>query len=902
MSQPTLTPPCFEQHPTGLGIGFSAPRISWRFTATENTATDWQQTAYEIEIVRSETIESKTYHVTSTESVLVPWPSHPLRSREIARVRVRAYGGPENIMTVWSAWSTVECGLLNRQDWSARAITAPVKQDNGPLRPIRFRKTFTLPNSTINRARLYITSLGVFQPYMNGRPVGDHCMAPGWTSYHHRLNYEVFDVTSLLNKSGEENTIAVEVAEGWYATRLGFHGGRRLIYGDELALIAQLEIESEQGDQAIDTDSSWKCQHSAIIRSEIYDGEAYDAREEQDGWKSPSFALESAWTTSREVEFPQTQLVASNAPPVRVTEVVRPIEIIRTPSGNIVVDFGQNLVGRVRIRSLKKPLGHSTIFTHAEVLEHKELGTRPLRVAKCTDEIISAGHEIRDWAPRFTFHGFRYVQVNGWRPEDTDTPLTLESLVAEVMHTDLTRTGWFKCSHPMIHKLHQNAIWGMRGNFLSIPTDCPQRDERLGWTGDIQIFAPSASFLYNTAGMLGDWLQDLSVEQLTHPNAVPPLVVPNVMPESFWPTFPQAVWDDATILVPWTLYQSYGDVDILRRQYPSMTSWLDRGVQRGLDRLWDETLFQLGDWLDPTAPPDQPGNSRTDGTLVADAYLVHVTEILGQISSILGESINASRYETDYRTLKSRFQAKYISPTGLLTGDTQTALSLALVFNLHDNPRQATAAAARLARSVRKAKFRVSTGFAGTPVITHALTKTGYHQLAYRMLQESNCPSWMYPIRMGATTIWERWDSMLPDGSINSGEMTSFNHYALGSIINWLHKTVAGLSPLEPGWRKVLIQPLPGGTVTSVEAAYETPYGRLECRWAVKNGDKFRLEVVVPPNSMAKVILPCGVSEVENVKWIGSGRFTFEKTFNSQDGWPPKALVPPMFEPDDTFV
>ncbi|KAL2820603.1 bacterial alpha-L-rhamnosidase-domain-containing protein [Aspergillus granulosus] len=895
MSQPTLTPPSFEQHPTGLGIGFSEPRLSWRFNATESTAANWKQAAYEIEFARGE--DTQSYTVNSAESALASWPSHPLQSREIAKARVRAYGGPNNAPTEWSDWSTVEAGLLNRQDWSARAITGPHKQKEGPLRPIRFRKTFTLTPGVLSRARLYITSLGVFQAYINGELVGDHCMAPGWTSYHNRLNYEVFDVASLLTDG--ENTIAVEVSEGWWATRLGFGGGRRCIYGDELALFAQLEITLEQQEALIiATESSWKCRQSAIIRSEIYDGELYDTREEQDGWKSSSFALEPSWEATREIELPDTQLVAPNAPPVRVTEVVNPTEIIRTPSGKVVVDFGQNLVGRVRVRSLKKPAGHSTVFTHAEVLEDKELGIRPLRVAKCQDEIISDGHEIRDWAPKFTFHGFRYVQVDGWSPDDAETPLTLQSLVAEVMHTDLKRSGWFSCSHPMVNKLHQNATWGMRGNFLSVPTDCPQRDERLGWTGDLQIFAPSASFLYNTAGMLSDWLQDLSAEQLAHPKAIPPLVVPNVIDETFWPAFPQAVWDDIAVILPWTLYQCYGDIDILRRQYASSTGWLDRGVQRGPDRLWDDTLFQLGDWLDPTAPPDQPGNARTDGTLVADAYLVYITGIQARISSILGESADATRYESDYKALKSRFQSKYISPTGLLVGDTQTALSLAIVFNLHDDPQQAATAAARLARLVRISKFQVSTGFAGTPVITHALTKSGHHQLAYRMLQESNCPSWMYPIRMGATTVWERWDSMLPDGSINPGEMTSFNHYALGSIINWLHKTVAGVSPLEPGWRQILVQPLPGGTVTSAEAKYDTTYGRLESRWEVKDGDKFSLELIVPPNSSAKVVLPGG----EDEKVVGSGRYTFETIYNSQVGWPPKAQVPPMFPPEDTFV
>ncbi|KAJ5999985.1 hypothetical protein N7481_000394 [Penicillium waksmanii] len=871
-AQPTITAISFEQHASGRGIGIASPRISWKFAADSNTIQNWEQKAYDLEICRGPV--TKVYHIETDNSLLVPWPSQPLQSREIVQVRIRSYGGSTPEPTAWSTWIALECGLLHREDWKARAITSPTKQVvDGPLRPLRFRKTFHAASIELKRARLYITSLGVFQAYINGAPVGDHFLAPGWTSYNHRLKYEVFDIAPLLREG--ENVIAVEVAEGWYATRLGFHGGRRFIYGDEMALIAQMEIESESSEEIILSDSSWKSHTSALISSEIYDGEVYDAREEEGGgdwdWTTTSFKDET-WTSVRETAFPKTKLVAPNAPPVRVIQTINPVQIITTPSGQTIVDFGQNLVGRVHIPSLLTPPDTRITLTHAEVLENNELATRPLRDAKCTDTIISAGKELKNWKPRFTFHGFRYVLISNWIP-------TLSNLHAEVLHTDLPATGTFKSSHEMINKLHENATWSMRGNFLSIPTDCPQRDERLGWTGDIQIFAPSASFLYNTAGMLGDWLEDLAAEQLSSGTGIPPFVVPNVIPESLWPVFPQAVWDDVTVLLPWTLYQSYGDKEILRRQYESMVAWVDRGVRRGPDRLWDDELFQLGDWLDPTAPPEQPGNSRTDGTFVADAYLVHVTKVLGVVSEVLGQSENASRYEREYLSLKARFQEKYVTAEGYLVGDTQTALALVIFFELLDSPEQIAHAGARLARLVRKAKFQVSTGFAGTPIITHALCKVGYVQLAYRMLLEKTCPSWMFPITMGATTIWERWDSMRADGSVNPGEMTSFNHYALGSIVNWLHKDVAG------------------GTVTSAEVRYETAFGELECRWAL-HGDLFQLSLFVPPNSSADVVLPGS----DIVKRVGSGRYEFETKFNSGAGWPPKSLVPPMFESEDTFV
>ncbi|CAG8247693.1 unnamed protein product [Penicillium olsonii] len=659
--------------------------------------------------------------------------------------------------------------------------------------------------------------------------------------------------------------IAVEVGEGWYATKLGFFGGKRCIWGKDLAVLAQLEFVSSQGVEfKVLSDDSWKCSSSAIIRSEIYDGELYDAREEPVGGHGSKAFNEGLWLGTRTLEMPAARLVIPDAPPVQVTQTVGPVEIFTTPSGKTIIDFGQNLVGKLCIHHLKKQSGTKLTFIHAEVMEHGELGVRPLRDAKCTDEIITSDQDLREWSPRYTFHGFRYVAL--------------------VMHTDMDRTGYFSCSHPMVNKLHENAVWSMRGNFLSIPTDCPQRDERLGWTGDIQIFCPSANFIYNTAGMLGDWLQDVALEQRSNAHSIPPLVVPNAI-EDLWSSIPHAVWDDVTVLTPWALFQSFGDVEILRRQYESMVSWVDKGIPRGSDGLWDIEYWQLGDWLDPTAPPSQPGNSRTNATLVADAYLVRVTMVVAETSELLHETSNATRYRADYLRLKSVFGNKYVAPSGLIVGDTQTALSLALVFSLLDSEDQYITAGKRLANLVRLAGFRVSTGFVGTPIITEALTRAGYPQLAYRMLQEKGCPSWIYPITMGATSIWERWDSMKPDGSINGGEMTSFNHYALGSIVNWLHTTVAGISPLSPGWSQIKVQPVPGGTITFAKATYEAPGGKVECAWEVRNNEEFVLDLVVPPNSRALVFLPVD----EEKFWVGSGRHSFNRPY-SPAPWPPAPI------------
>ncbi|CAK7210820.1 hypothetical protein SBRCBS47491_000907 [Sporothrix bragantina] len=902
---PSLTALTVEQHATGLGIGTPAPRLSWRFVLDDNNKDDngWTQSAYDLEVQRSSSSTPESYHVDSSDSVLVPWPSTPLQSRERATVRVRAFS-KDGKDTEWSAWTAVECGLLDRNDWTAVPITSEtsVASPDVPaaLRPLRFRKVFSVDDTST--ARLYITGLGVYRAFLNGTRVGDHEMAPGWTSYKHHLNYETFDITSLLQKG--ENVVAVEVAEGWYAGRLAFHGGLRRIYGQDIGVMAQIEVGEDEKRQTVATDSSWQCKPSATLRAEIYDGEVYDLREET-AWTALS--PDTKWDDVRTLDLPKAQLVSPNAPPVRVTQTVKPLEVITTPSGKTILDFGQNLVGRLRVQlsavaSLES--GHQVVFTHAEVLENGELGIRPLRDAACKDTLVVDGKtRDGDWNPNYTFHGFRYAQIEGF-PEGLPKDKLLNSIVADVMHTDMVRTGHFTCSHPKVNKLHENTVWSMRGNFLSIPTDCPQRDERLGWTGDIQVFCNSASFLYNTAGMLGDWLQDLRAEQLLDADdGVPPVVVPDVL-QTLWPHAPLAVWDDVTVLTPWDLYRSYGDSGFLERQYDSMVAWVDRGIPRGADGLWVSTLPQLGDWLDPAAPPDKPDETRTSGALVADAYLVRVTEVLAQASAVLGKTADAVRYTADAHRVKTAFQQKYITPAGLLVGDSQTGLALAIVFDLFPSAQTRAVAAARLVDLVRAASFRVATGFAGTPLITHALTRAGQPQMAYRMLLETSRPSWMYPILMGATTIWERWDSMLPDGSINPGEMTSFNHYSLGSVVNWLHGSVAGVRCLEAGWRTFAVSPVPGGALTSAEASYETAYGRVESKWTV-DGDKFVLDILVPANTRALVILPHERSAAtegqdgrvpeKQGRWVGSGRHHYESQWSSTEAWPP-APLPGLFD------
>jgi alpha-L-rhamnosidase len=863
----------FEHHRDNLGIGESAPRISWSF---KDNATTWNQASYEIEISRQlfDSGKPTLFVVESSDSILVPWPTTPLMSRESAQVRVRAVGVAGMGSTPWSQYTKVEAGLLSPGDWTASLIAAErTVTPTNALRPALFRKSFEIISS-IKSARLYITAQGLYEAHLNGSRVGDHVLAPGWTSYNHHLMYQAFDVTDLLKKG--ENAIGVEVGEGWFSTRLGWGGGTRNIYGDRLAVLAQLEVLLEDGQSLIiNSDTSWKTSVGPILSSEIYDGEIFDASVDVKGWSSSIFD-ESHWVDVQHLNFPTAKLQSPQGPPVRRIQQVPAQKCFKTPNGKLVVDFGQNLVGWLKVR-VTGPIGHKITFTHTEVLENGECATRPLRICKQADCLILAGYEI-EWEPKFTFHGFRYVQVDGWPGEQP----SLQDISAVVIHTDMERTGWFECSDPMVNKLHENITWGMRGNFVSIPTDCPQRDERLGWTGDIQVFSPTASFLYNTSGMLAGWLKDLAAEQIKDYDGVPPVVCPNVLSSKF--TVAQAVWADVTVITPYDLYTAFGDTKILLDQHDSMKAWLEKGLPRQSNGFWDVNLPQLGDWLDPVAPPSEPANGRTDTHFVANAYLIHSTSLMSKISHVLNLPHDVEMYNNETARLKKEFQNEYITPNGRLASESMTGLSIALSYGLFSDPEHIRAAGARLATIVRQSKFRIATGFVGTPLICPALTAHGSPQLAYRMLLEKECPSWMYPITMGATTMWERWDSMLPDGRINPGEMTSFNHYALGAVAAWLHNTVGGISPAEPGWKKIRFEPIPGGAITSSKVKFLSGYGMVENEWKIEEG-KFKMMVRVPPNTSGVIILPGKQDAVE----VRSGVHRFTVEYSSPE-WPPTAL------------
>ncbi len=743
-------------------------------------------------------------------------------------------------------------------DWTAQLISPAA--DPAPL----VRKQFSLDGPVVS-ARLYITSRGLYRASINGRPVSDDAFAPGWTTYRHRLRYQTYDVTGLL--ADGDNVVGAQLADGWFRGRLSFVEGKRAVYGDALGLLAQLEVVLAGGRTVvIGTDDSWRSSAGPVTSADLYEGEHYDARLERPGWSAPGFD-DRGWLPCAPVSFDRATLVAPDGPPVRPVERLPVREALTSPSGRTLLDFGQNLVGTLRIR-VSGERGTVVTLRLAEVLEDGELGVRPLRTATATDSYTLRGDpagEEEEWEPRFTFHGFRYAEVTGWPGY-----LNPENITAVVYHSDLERTGWFECSDPLLNKLHDNVVWGMRGNFLDVPTDCPQRDERLGWTGDLQVFAPTATYLYDCAGFLTSWLKDLAADQAPDGNV--PVFVPMVdVSGRFGDPGPQAGWGDAAVLVPWVMHQRFGDTDVLRRQYESMCAWVDGLTARlGTGTLFDQFPFQLADWLDPSAPPGNAAAAATDPFLVATAYRVRAAQVLSDIAELLGHEADAARYAELADGVRRAFHDEYVTAHGRVVSDSQTGYALALEFALLPDSKQRARAAERLVEVVRIKGHKIATGFLGTPLICDALTSAGAVDDAYLLLTQQECPSWLYSVVMGGTTIWERWDSMLPDGSINPGEMTSFNHYAFGAVADWMHRVIGGLAPGAPGYRVINVAPQPGGGIEWCRTAHLTPYGRAEVSWR-RADQTLTVEVEVPAGTSAVITLP-GTNPVE----AGPGRHRFE--------------------------
>lgn len=731
----------------------------------------------------------------------------------------------------------------------ARAIGVADDTGRAPV----FSRGFALEHGhgEPTRATLNVTAHGIVIPRLNGEPVGGALFAPGWTAYEWRIQVCRYDVLESLQES---NSIELLLGNGWWRGSLGF-AGADANYGDRLAVLAMITIEYPDGFvQRIGTDLDWTATASAVVSNSLYNGERID------------FTLEPEPLAVVGADFDTSVLVPEIGPPVTRQETLRPERIWTAPSGVTLVDFGQNLVGWLRF-TVQGERGAEIRLRHAEVIVDGELATEPLRGAAATDVAVLSGG-VDTFEPTLTFHGFRYAEVTGWPGE-----LTVDDLEAVVVHSDMARTGWFECSDPRVNQLVSNAVWGQKGNFLDVPTDCPQRDERLGWTGDIAAFAPSACFQFDSADFLHKWLLDLEAETRAADGVVP-LVIPDVLkhgtlPDDLDVSFvgPFAIWGDAATWVPEALWNAYGDTDRLAAQYPAMVMHLDGIVPKlSPSGVWD-TGDQLGDWLDPDAPPENPAAAKADPSVVATACLHRSARFAASAARILGRSDDAARFTALADRARAGFNAEYVDDDGRIRSDCATVYALAISFDLLDAVDE-TAAGRRLAELVRDNHYLISTGFAGTPYVTWALSRTGHVDDAYRLLLETGCPSWLYPVTQGATTVWERWDSLRPDGTLNTGHMTSFNHYALGAVVDWLYQVVAGIQAAEPGYAAVRFAPTPGPGLTWATARLDSPRGRIECGWSVQDGIT-TVKMLVPEGVAASLRSPDG-TETE----IPAGRHT----------------------------
>ena len=865
------------QYPTKqLGLPGGKLELSWKVSGAVPGET---QTAYELQSALDAefTVGVQMSQAKSHESQFVLAPHEPSESREISyhRVRIETQSG-------WSDWSAAishEVGLLNGEELIGEAVG---DQSVAADAPALLRTTFTV-TKPVAKARLYSTAHGTYDVMINGQKAGDHILAPGWTPYQFRLLVDTIDVTHYILDG--ENVFGVLLADGWFRGKMSFLNMFNN-YGEHTSFLGQIEIDYEDGSrEIIASGPNWKTSTGGLQFASIYDGSTIDLTKAQAGWCKPGFD-DSHWhpVTLRNID--KSILEPLSAPPVRVKAEL-PM-VMKQKSDRVWLDSGQNISGWVRL-TVDGKRGDKVVVRHAEVvLPDETLHTAPLRAAKATDTYILGKDGVQDLEPKHTFHGFQY--------SDVVTDAKVIKAVAIAITSDNTDRSQFKSSNKLLNKLHNNVLWSLRDNYVSIPTDCPQRDERLGWTGDAQAFIYAANTLIDSNAFFRSWLKDMRLEQ--QPDGRITDVIPDILGMQFkklpngspFPMDGIAGWGDAATVIPWSQYQSYGDSQVLRDQLDSMRGWVDFFSSKRVDNVFPEGVMQLGDWLDPDAPEDKPGDSKVSPRFVASAYIVHSARLLAKIESLVGLEENATKY--------NKLGDDVAKATWDLLGAdarlTTTGCSLALQFDICPTS-QRDDVARGLAEIVRKDNGAISTGFLGTPVILDALSSNGYLPEAYLMLLRTEIRSWLYPITVGATTIWERWEAIRPDGSPATGgseghmegsepSMISFNHYAYGSVIDWVYRNVLGLAMSSPGYREALIAPRPVDEISWAKGSIETGYGSLAIDWKISEEGNLDASLSVPFGVSATLNLPVSNSskitidgfEAENGQSLASGKYQIQ--------------------------
>ena len=824
-----------------------APRLSWEIASERR---GWTQAAYRIRVASDPRLLKEGHadlwdsgRVESHQTAHVAYAGRTLTSGDRCYWKVQVWEETDDSTAV-SEIAVWRMGLLWPSDWKASWIAsgAPrdVTVDGRPLPPCAYlRREFTVDNP-IKSATIFATARGVYELRLNGARVGDALLCPGWTDYNKRIQYQSYDVTRLLEQGG--NAIGAILGDGWYSGHVGFDV-KRDHYGERPQFLARLVVEYADGaSEIVVTDHSWRASTGPIKYSDFLMGEQYDARKEQRGWDLPKFD-DGSWTpvfvqSDSVTASGHPALVGDPGPPIRVMQELRPIAITQPSPGAYLFDLGQNMVGWARL-TVTAPAGTRVRMRFAEILNPDgTLYTTNLRAAKSIDTYICRGGGAETYEPRFTFHGFRYVEVTGYPGEPR-----LDAIVGCVIGSDTPDAGTFECSDPMVNQLQSNIVWGQRGNFLSVPTDCPQRDERLGWMGDAQIFARTATYNCDVHAFFNKWIQDVEDAQDAdggYSDVAPRLgALSNGAP----------AWGDAGVIVPWTIYQAYGDTKIVAKHWDSMTRWMDYLTSANPNGLWEQRRHNdFGDWLsiDADTPKD----------VLATAYYAYDASLMAQMARALGRTSEAAQYDALFAHIKAAFNAAYVTPDGRIKGETQTCYLLALGFGLL--PEALTARAARhLVDDIAAKNGHLSTGFVGVGYLCPVLTQFGYNEVAYQLLQNDTFPSWGYTIRQGATTIWERWDGWTKEKGFQDPGMNSFNHYSLGSVGQWLYQSVAGIDtdPSAPGFERIVIAPHPGPGLTSARATYHSIHGPIASAW--KTGSHgLTLDIAIPANTTATVFVP----------------------------------------------
>ncbi|MBP2651488.1 MAG: alpha-L-rhamnosidase [Firmicutes bacterium] len=875
-----------------IGIDEKAPRLSWQIKSSKRGT---MQTAYQVtiattpeDLITQTNLLWDTGKVISATSSCCEYSGPPVVSRQRYYWKVRIWDEQAGV-TPWSEEAFWEMGLLEKTDWQAKwvePIQTPVKreavdpemlfvntideprsyEDFNPCLMIR-KSFFVKPG--IKQARVYATAHGIYSLELNGSYAGNQELAPEITTYHKYLMYQIYDVTNRLIPG--ENIIGVTLADGWYTGRIG-GPGLPCNYGDKLALLLQLEIEYEDGSiQVIASDKSFKSSIGPLVYSDLFVGERYDARREKNGWSNSSYD-DSGWVHVTIADYDYDNLVAQYGEPVQAIEEIKPLGVIRTPKGETVVDLGQNIAGRIRMR-VTGPTGTEVTLEHSEVLdEHGNFLINILGKNKDQKDVyVLKGGQEEIFEPKFTFHGFRYVKVSGYPGE-----VSVDNFTGVVLASALQSSGFFECSDPRLNQLQSNIVWSQKGNMLSIPTDCPQR-ERAGWTGDIQIYAPTACFNMDVAAFLTRWMRNVVVEQL--PDGQIPTVVPyfkcyeDVSSFLFDGAHSSAGWGDACIIVPWVLYNLYGDMRILKETYETMTKWvvyIEKCANEGLSTnfaseasperlerqryLWN-TGFHFGDWLIPSLVGDNTPEGMMNCAvvtreLVSTCFYAYSTELMAEISKLLGRTVEANRYAELNNKIRKAFSEEYLNNDGRLSAHFQGIYVLALNMKMIPDEMKAKVVK-QLVGLIEENGFKLDTGFVSVPYLLDVLCDNGRKDIAYRLLYQKNCPSWLYEIEKGATTIWESWTAITPEGKVTPA---SFNHYAFGCVGDWMYRYIAGIRVGAPGYKHIVIQPDTDKTLTYAKASYQSIYGEIASSWSIEAG-MVRLKVNIPPNASATVKL-----------------------------------------------